>query len=237
VPRDLYGVPLGDGRVYNAKLNSLFSAASEDLATYPRGGPGTLKAAIGELLGTKIHYFAAIDIEGMREVIDTIGGVDVTVEHAIDDPQYRDTLTGERGLFLPAGRQHLDGAAALGFARSRMSAGENDFTRAARQQQLLAAIAEKLSAGNLIMTLPGLLDAVKENVATDIPSGRMSAIAAGIQEADLDGVERTVLTPDAGYVSVEPFSAAGYILHPNLDAIRALGERIFGTAAAVSPSP
>ncbi len=103
VPRDLYGVPLGDGRVYNAKLNSLLSTASEDPATYPRGGPATLKAAIGELLGTKIHYFAAIDIEGMRQVIDTIGGVDVTVENAIDDPQYRDTLTG-RARPLPPGR-------------------------------------------------------------------------------------------------------------------------------------
>jgi LCP family protein required for cell wall assembly len=232
VPRDLYGVPLGDGRVYNAKLNSLLSAASEDPTTYPRGGPGTLKAAIGELLGTRIHYFAAIDIEGMRQVIDTIGGVDVTVEHAIHDPQYRDTLTGELGLFLPAGRQHLDGAGALGFARSRMSAGETDFTRAARQQQLLAAIAEKLSAGNLIVTLPGLLDAVKQSVATDIPSSRMSAIAAEIQDADLGDIERTVLTPDEGYVFVEAFSAAGYILHPNLEAIRALGERIFEPASA-----
>jgi LCP family protein required for cell wall assembly len=232
IPRDLYGVPLGDGRVYNAKLNSLLATASADPATYPRGGPGTLKAAVGDLLGTTIHYFAAIDIEGMRQVIDTIGGVDVTVERAIDDPQYRDTLTGERGLFLPAGPQHMDGAAALGFARSRMSEGETDFTRAARQQQLLAAIAEKLSAGNLLVTLPGLLDAVKQNVATDIPSSRMSAIAAEVEEADLEGIERTVLTPDDGYVVVEPFSEVGYILHPNLDAIRALGDQVFDSASA-----
>jgi anionic cell wall polymer biosynthesis LytR-Cps2A-Psr (LCP) family protein len=126
----------------------------------------------------------------------------------------------------------MDGAAALGFARSRMSEGETDFTRAARQQQLLAAIAEKLSAGNLLVTLPGLLDAVKQNVATDIPSSRMSAIAAEVEEADLDGIERTVLTPDDGYVVVEPFSEVGYILHPNLDAIRALGDQVFDSASA-----
>jgi anionic cell wall polymer biosynthesis LytR-Cps2A-Psr (LCP) family protein len=171
----------------------------------------------------------------MREVINTIGGIDVIVEQPIDDPGYRDTLTGDLGLFLPVGPQHLDGAAALGFARSRMSAGETDFTRAARQQQLLAAIAEKLSAGNVIVTLPGLLDAVKHSVATDIPSSRMSAIAAEIQDADLGAIDRTVLTPDDGYVFVEPFSAAGYILHPNLDAIRALGERVFEPASARTP--
>ena len=44
VPRDLYGVPLGDGRVYNAKLNSLLATASADPDTYPEGGPATLKA-------------------------------------------------------------------------------------------------------------------------------------------------------------------------------------------------
>jgi LCP family protein required for cell wall assembly len=231
VPRDLYGVPLGDGRVFNAKLNSLLATASQDPSTYPLGGPATLKAAIGELLGTKIHYFAAIDIEGMRQVVDTIGGVDVVVEKAIDDPHYPDAITGRRGFYLPAGPQHLDGAAALGFVRSRKSEGESDFTRAARQQQLLAAMAEKLSAGNLIVTLPGLLDAAKRNVATDIPSARLSAIAAAVEDADLRRVERVVLTPEDGYVVVDPFSAAGYVLHPNLEAIRALGERTFASAA------
>jgi LCP family protein required for cell wall assembly len=227
IPRDLYGTPLGDGRLYNAKLNSLMATASADPATYPLGGPATLKAAIGELLGTRIHYFAAIDIEGLREVIDTLGGVTVTVERTLNDPRYSDTLTGQRGLYIEAGEQHLDGHRALGYVRSRMSAGESDFTRAERQQQLLAAIADQLTAGNLLVTLPGLLDAVKGNVATDIPSARISALAAEVQEADLGGLERVVLTPDEGYVIVDAASAAGYVLYPNLEAISDLGQRIF----------
>lgn len=233
IPRDLYGVPLGDGRVYNAKLNSLMAAAAADRGTYPLGGPATLKSAIGALLGTRIHYFAAIDIEGLREVIDTLGGVTVTVERTINDPRYQDTLTLERGLSIEAGVRHLDGATALGYVRSRMSAGENDFTRAERQQQLLAAIAEKLTAGNLLVTLPGLLDAVKGNVATDIPASRIAALAAELQEANLGGLERHVLTPDGGYVVVDANSAAGYVLYPNLEAMLELGEEIF---AEVRPS-
>ena len=78
IPRDLYGTPLGDGRVYDAKLNSLMSTAAADRTTYPLGGPATLKAAIGELLGTRIHYFAAIDIEGLREVTVTPPRVSIT---------------------------------------------------------------------------------------------------------------------------------------------------------------
>ncbi|HYI66206.1 MAG TPA: LCP family protein, partial [Candidatus Limnocylindrales bacterium] len=237
VPRDLYGVPLADGRVYNAKLNSLMATASADPATYPGGGPATLKGAIGELLGTRIHYFAAIDIEGFRQVIDTIGGVDVTVERTIDDPTYPDPITGERGFYLEAGLQHLDGGAALGYARSRMGAGESDFTRAERQQVLLTAIAEKLTAGNLLVTLPGLLDAMRDNVATDVPSSRIPDLAAEIQDAELGDLEQVVLSPP-DYVVVDANAATGYILHPILDAIRELGARIFETGGTEDrPSP
>jgi LCP family protein required for cell wall assembly len=235
IPRDLYGVPLGDDRVYNAKLNSLLATATADHETYPLGGPATLKAAIGELLGTRIHYFAAIDIEGLRAVIDTLGGVDVTVERTINDPGYRDTLTGQRGLHIVEGEQHLDGYTSLGYVRSRMSAGEDDFTRAERQQQLLAAIAEELTAGNLLVSLPGVLDAVRDNVATDIPSSRIPALAEGMQDAEIATLERHVLTPDEGYVVVDPASAAGYVLYPDLDAIRALGDRVFDPELADQP--
>ena len=235
VPRDLYGVPLGDGRVYNAKLNSLMSAADEDRTTYPRGGPSTLKGAIGALLGAPIHYFAAIDMEGMRQLIDSVGGVDVVVERTINDTEYHDSVTGQRGFYIEAGPQHLDGATAMAFIRSRMAEGENDFTRAERQQQVLAALARQLTAGNLLVTLPGLLDTVRDNVATDIPQRRISEIAAAGDEADLANIERVVLTPDEGYVSAEPNSAAGYILHPDLEAIHALGSRIFGSGTAERP--
>ncbi len=228
VPRDLYGVPLPDGTVYNAKLNSLMSVAGEDPATYPLGGPGTLKAAIGELLGTRIHYFAAIDLAGLREVIDTVGGIDVTVARTVNDPLFQDPFTNATGFYLEAGFHPLDGSTALGYVRSRMGEGDSDFTRAERQQQVLTAIAEKLASGNILVTLPGLLDAIRDNMATDIPSGRMSALAAEGQDADLGGLERVVLAPPE-FVTPEPFSNAGYILHPDLDAIRDLGDRIFGT--------
>jgi len=234
VPRDLYGVPLSDGSTYDAKLNSLMTIASADPARFPEGGPATLKAAIGELLGTQIHYFAAIDLDGMRQVIDTIGGVEVVVQRAINDPAYHDPFTNQRGFDIDVGTHFLDGNTALAYVRSRMGEGDNDFTRAERQQQVLTAIAAKLSAGNLLVTLPGLLDAVRDNMATDMPSGRIPDLAAVAQDADLGGLERVVLTPPE-FVTAEPFSEAGYILHPNLEAIRDLGRRIFGTETASFP--
>jgi hypothetical protein len=93
---------------------------------------------------------------------------------------------------------------------------------------VLTAIADKLSAGNILVTLPGLLDAIRDNMATDIPEERIPELAAAGQDVDLGGLERVVLEPPT-YVTPEPFSAAGYILHPDLDAIRDLGATIFGS--------
>jgi hypothetical protein len=123
----------------------------------------------------------------------------------------------------------------MAFVRSRYGEGDNDFTRAARQQLVLTAIARKLTAGNLLLALPGLLDAVRQNLATDIPADRFAAIATEVESANLAGLERVVLTPDDGFVLVETDSAAGYILHPDFDAIRAMAHRIFGTSTGRLP--
>jgi LCP family protein required for cell wall assembly len=233
IPRDLYGVPLPDGRIFNAKLNSLMAQANAHPAEFPLGGVGTLKATIGELLGVRIHYFAAINLLGFMDAIDAVGGVDVTVERAIDDPFYNDEITGRRvGFHLPAGLHHMDGRLALAFVRSRKGAGDNDFTRADRQQQLLTALQEKLTAGNLLLSLPGLLDAVKNTIATDVPSARIPDLAQAIQDADMSQLRRIVLQPPE-FMTANPFSAAGYILIPNLDAIRAIGAKLLPAPSVI----
>ena len=235
IPRDLYGVPLPDGSVYNAKLNSLLAFANARPSQYPLGGVGTLKAAVGNLLGVPIHYFAAINLIGFMQAIDAVGGVDVTVTRAINDPTYYDLQERQVGFYLQPGRYHMEGELALAFVRSRMGIGDSDFTRADRQQQMLEALREKLTAANLLLALPGLLDAVKNAIATDVPSERIPELAEAVQDADMSQLRRIVLQPPE-YMTAEPFSSAGYILHPNLEAIRAIGEELMGAPAAGSPS-
>ncbi len=235
VPRDLYGAPLPDGGVYNQKLNSLMVYAGAHSQEYPLGGVGTLKATVGKLLGVPIHYFAAINLLGFKQTVDSIGGVDVIVQRAINDPTYIDEFNNLKGFFLKAGSHHLDGHTALAFVRSRKGAGDSDFTRADRQQQLLAAVRAKLTAGNLLLSLPGLLDAVKNTIATDVPSDRIAELAVAVQGADMSKLQRIILQPPT-YLRADPFSKAGYILIPDLDAIRAIGERLL-SGAPPQPSP
>ena len=233
VPRDLYGAPLPGGGFYNQKLNSLMVYAAARPKAFPLGGVGTLKATIGKLLGVPIHYFAAINLLGFKRTVDAIGGVDINVQRAIVDPTYVDEFGHHNGFYLKVGIHHMNGHTALAFVRSRKGVGDNDFTRADRQQQLLAAIREKLTAGNLLLALPGLLDAVKSTIATDIPSERIAELAQAVQRADVSQLQRIVLQPPE-YMRADPFSKAGYILIPNLNAIRAIGERL---ASPQSPLP
>ena len=236
VPRDLYGVPLPDGTPFNRKLNTLMVYASAHPDKFPLGGVGTLKATIGKLLGMRIHYFAAINMFGFKETVDSIGGVDITVQRAINDPTYWNEYDVQTGFYLKPGTYHMDGHMALAFVRSRKGVGDSDFTRADRQQQLLTAIRDKLTAGNLLLALPGLLDAVKNTISTDVPSARLAELANAVQGADMSRLQRVVLQPPE-YMRADPFSQAGYILVPDLEAIHALGELIMSGVTIPTPEP
>jgi LCP family protein required for cell wall assembly len=237
VPRDLYGVPLPDGTPYNQKLNSLMTFAADHAADFPLGGVGTLKATIGKLLGLPIHYFAAINLLGFKQTVDSIGGVDMTVTRAVSDPTYVDEFGHQIGFYIQPGTYHMDGRTALAFVRSRKGVGDSDFTRADRQQQLLTAIREKLTAGNLVLALSGLLDAVKNTIATDVPSRRLAELAQAVQGADMSHLQRVVLQPP-DYMRADPFSSAGYILVPDLATIHAIGEQLLsGGTIGATPEP
>jgi LCP family protein required for cell wall assembly len=236
IPRDTYGAPLPDGSAFNQKLNALMVTADNNKKRFPDGGVATLKATIGQMLGVKIHYFAAINLLGFKQAVDSVGGVDVVVQRAINDPTYIDENGKHSGFKLSAGKHHLDGHTALAFVRSRHGAGDSDFTRADRQQQLLEALRAKLTAGNLLTALPGLLDAVKNTIITDVPSDKMPQLAQAVQDADMSHLERIVLQPP-DYYSVNAHSPAGYILIPKLDAIRQIGERLLSGEPATTASP
>jgi LCP family protein required for cell wall assembly len=230
VPRDLYGAPLPDGTFYNDKLNMLMSWADADPERFPAGGVGTLKEVIGDILGIPIHYFAAINLTGFKEAVEAIGGVDITVDRAIADPVYSEDGYQEPGFYIEPGTYHMDGPLALAYVRSRHGPGDSDFTRAERQQQLMTAIRDKLTAGNLLGALPGLLDAVKNTISTDIPSARISSLARAVQAVDMDRLHRAVIQPPLVVVEEDPF--AGYILRPDLDAIRELAEELLSEERA-----
>lgn len=225
LPRDLVNVPLGAGDDFGPKLNSLLSYADGHPADFPKGGLRTLQDAIGELLGIPIHYNATMEFDGFIDMVDAVGGVDITVSRAIDDPGYDGFGADGRGWSITEGKHHLDGANALAYARSRKSAGESDFTRAGRQQQLIVALKKAATdGGSVFWKLPALLDSVGDSIRTDLPVERLPQLAAAIDEMGSGGITRAIIrhplvrTVDTRY---------GSSLQPDLAAIRNVAAKLF----------
>jgi LCP family protein required for cell wall assembly len=234
LPRDLINVPLGDGNEFGPKLNSLMSYADRHPKLFPKGGLRTLQDAIGAMLGIQIQYYARMEFSGFISMVDAVGGVDVKVAKAIDDPGYDGFGEGRRGWSITAGKHHLDGANALAYARSRKSAGESDFTRAGRQQQILIGLKDAATKdGSLFWELPPLLAAVGDTVRTDVPVERLPELAVAIDEMGSGGITRAVIRHPL-VRSVD--TRYGSSLQPDLVAIRDVAARLFPAPGGV-PAP
>ena len=242
IPRDMINVPLGNGDVYAPKLNSLMSYADRHKDQFPHGGMWALQDAVGALLGIPIHYYATIDMKGFIAMVDAVGGVDLTVKQGFADPNYDGYGTDQRGYSITPGPHHFDGVEALAYARVRKAKGESDFTRAARQQEIMTALRHKAtSGGSLFWQLPELLKAVGASVRTDLPTERLPALAATLDSSGNDTMVRTVIK----FPLVHPKPTQyGDGQDPDLKAILAMAAQLFpapGVAPvgwpAGSPSP
>ncbi|MDW3216917.1 MAG: LCP family protein [Ilumatobacteraceae bacterium] len=164
--------PYGFGDIANAVYPIVSSRGSlRDAYAVGDIRPGVVAIAqgIGYSLDVKIDDYVLVDMQGFLDLIDAIGGVTLTLTSAIPMPgnvpgartQYPDTIG--------PGVVQMDGSTALGYARSRK--GDNDYRRARRQRDLLAALAQQVSL-------------------TDV------ALSFGSVAAAIGGTLRTSLTPD-----------------------------------------
>ena len=224
-PRDMSRLPTPTGGRFDGKINSLMSYANAHPSKYPGGGMDALTTEIGYLLGAKIDYYASVDLEGFRKLIDKVGGVTVTVKKAIHDPAYGGWDTpGKVGFDITVGKHHLDGEEALAFVRSRKTT--SDFDRARRQQQLLLALQHKMTDPAMIPNLPGILQAATKTLKTNFPPDQLSMMLELARKTDEDSIKRYVLS--APYTTHPTNITSTYILVPNMDRIAKLSISIFG---------
>ena len=234
IPRDLVNVPLKGGNVYGPKLNSLMSYADRHKDAFPAGGIAALEDAVGTLLQIPIHYYARIDFVGFIGMVDAVGGVDIDVAKGFSDPNYDGFGLDGRGFTVTKGPHHFTGAEALAYARVRKAPGESDFTRAARQQEVIVALRERvLRGGSVLWELPKLLDVVGNTVHTDMPVERLPDLAAVMDEMGRGSMVRAVIK----FPLVHPISTRyGDSQNPDIIAIRAMAAALF-TAPGVEPLP
>jgi LCP family protein required for cell wall assembly len=226
IPRDVVDVPMPDGRQYRDKINSLVAYARHHPEQFP-GSDGTgfdvLMGALSTLTGVPIDYYAKVDLGGFVRVVDVLGGVDVNVAHGFCDPGY-DEYGFASGFSITAGRHHLNGQQALAYARVRKASGESDFTRAARQQEVISGIRESIVHGGFLNDPIGLLQAVGKTVETNVPRGLLPDLADLATQVGREQTYRAVVT--IPHVNLG-FDVRGSILIPDVPAIRALAAQLF----------
>lgn len=213
LPRDLWVKWKGtDGMERYSKINAIYASTG--------GGSDSLTSAVEEVLGMPIHYYALVTFDLFEEVVDTLGGVDVTVDNTFTDSEYpiegmEDDTCGYSNeeiakkdityfscryevVTFTQGTHKMDGNTALKFSRSRH--GDNnegtDFARAKRQQKVIMAIKDKaLSIQTLInpSKLKELYDVYANNVDTDITFGTIQNFYLLSQQIDFSNIVSIVL--------------------------------------------
>lgn len=160
VPRDVFiKVPgYGDQRIN--VINVLGEQEEEG------NGPELVAASIYESFGVGVDNYIRIDFQGFAALVDAVGGVDIEVPKLIIDYQYPTEDGGTMTVRFEPGRQHMDGERALQYARTRHQ--DDDYQRAGRQQQVVAALGRKLLSPGGVFRAPAVWQALQAHTDTDL---------------------------------------------------------------------
>lgn len=231
LPRDLWvEIPnFGVDRINQANYYG-------EIYEYPGGGQALAVQTVEALLGVPIDYYVAVNFDAFVEVVDLIGGIDIDVPEAIDDPNYPDQCYGYDPFSIAAGEQHLDGEAALKYARTRATFG-GDVDRAGRQQAVILAVRQKIfdlnSIPQLIAQAPQLWQTSQENVRTNMSLDEAIQLALLVQDIPRESIRTAVL--DFNYVYNETTPDGRQVLVPVRENIRQLRDQLFAPPAIPTP--
>jgi len=196
-------------------------SSQKELETKGReaGRAATLRA-VRNLTGVPIDYFAEINLAGFYDLAQTLGGVEVCLNHAVYDSY--------SGADFPAGRQRLDAAQTLAFVRQRHGLENGDLDRTHRQQAFLSSVMQELQDSGTFTNLDklkSLMAVARKDVV--LSSGwdedmvqRLGELAGGLNENrvefrtlpvvrydNIDGQDVNIVDPAA--IKAEVASAIG----------------------------
>ncbi|GIW12045.1 MAG: hypothetical protein KatS3mg061_3102 [Dehalococcoidia bacterium] len=173
IPRDTWMVYPIPGSWTEDRINATWVHARA--RRYPGGGPALAKRVVSYNLSVPVHFVAYVDFQGFVKVVDMLGGVTVDVTRPLKDNEYPTEYYSTQRIYFAPGLQHLDGAQALVYARSRHQ--DSDIFRAARQQQILLAARERALLLNLLPVLPRLIGELRDTIQTDMTPAQILALA------------------------------------------------------------
>ena len=149
-------------------------------AAHALGGPEAVVKAVNKLCGVEISHYAEVSFDGMKELVDALGGVELNVPDRIDDPKAADFV-------IEPGLQTLNGDQALAFCRSRAFP-DGDYTRMRHQRIFIAALAKTLLNNVDPANLMPLVESISDMVVTDLSISDIVSLANAMRGMDTDGI-------------------------------------------------
>ncbi|MFF0608258.1 LCP family protein [Nocardia tengchongensis] len=171
IPRDSYlDIPgLGMGKINSAygatkitaqqKLLDKGVSPAEAERQSTQAGRQALVKSVAALTGITVDHYAEVGLLGFVLLTDAVGGVDVCLNNAVDEPL--------SGADFPAGKQKLDGAQALSFVRQRHDLPRGDIDRIVRQQVYMAQLVHQVLSAK-VLTSPSRLNELSSAVGRTV---------------------------------------------------------------------
>jgi len=240
IPRDL-SVPYPDGTW--RRVNEAYSMGQTQMNS--QGGELAAQT-ISTVLGVDVPYYAVVDFNGFKKVIDETGGIRVMIERSFADRSFPTMDEKVQTVSFTAGWQWLDGERALQFARSRH--GDNnegsDFARAKRQQKVLLAIKDRILSSQTILnpiTINRLASNLGDNLKTNMEPWEIITLYSLTGKINTERIVRASLDAAPGGFLTEVIGENGaYLLQPrggDFGQIQRLAKNIFTEPeAALEPA-
>ena len=162
-------------------------------ATHSYDGAEGVITAVNELCGVQISYYAEINFDGLKQLVDSVGGIDLYVPEGdgVDDADAGPVKIEE-------GQQHLDGEAALTFSRARHQFVDGDYTRMRHQRMVLGALADKILNNLDITTIPSMLQQLSDMLITNMSVDDIMAVLNAMKGMSTDDIWSANLPSWAG---------------------------------------
>ncbi|KQV64916.1 transcriptional regulator [Nocardioides sp. Root122] len=185
LPRNMQNFPFPEGSVMHEQFPQGFDAEGmylNGLATWALDHPTLFKGSknpgvdatiegVEGITGLKMNYWAMVNLQGFKDLVDAVGGVELNVRQKIPVGLPSDSFFH----YIDPGKRTLDGMDTLWFARARYDS--DDYSRMARQKCVMSAMLEQVSPQTAVTNFQKIAKASSAMVSTDIPRGEVDRFA------------------------------------------------------------
>lgn len=244
LPRNMQKVPFPEGSVMakewpngfncaDCLLNAVNTWAEDHKKLFNEDQPGitATKQAATSITGLDIHYYAMVNMQGFKRLVDAVGGLEMNVKTRVPIGGGSYPIIG----YIEPGKQVLNGREVLWFARSR--AESNDYDRMARQKCVLAAMAKQMNPQKVLLNVREISESGKDMLDTDIPAKDLNVFMELVLEGRGKPMSTVSMVPPVVVTANPDFNATQELVRRAIEQAEQAEEKKDDSKTPSSPKP